>query len=709
MSFNGRDLLPAGHIKAPPGATALYEATFHAERIEVDENRWFPLFRKDRWFHRITTAAELGGMQWSVNVPQIWQHMRIFLELADRILKALMAEKHPFMETLLFGHMGRWKDFYAGPDVMKEPFQTALVLLSMDKYRQVWNARRPRTRRPPGYTGGPAAPLDAVDPRDIFPHDRHPITHDEWYTRFANLTKNQQWSIMNQHDEGSKSTYGMTVYKDGGMICLNNHLIFQLMKGGLTLSEQCFTYLLLAVTTLHELAHAITYRRFLERRTRYTDVPVTMKLNQYIEPFVDFRGQSEMGYAFETAVFGGAIRSSHLMSHEAAIPLAVRVESWPFPTQSEKTKGLGKIYPGHPDLAPGVPINRTIVTASFVSKMMSELFWKQVRHKAVHFRCVALFRGTTPNQPDHPWSWPRYANEIELNNELISRRISSNILGRIERDMIASWTWNKEHWQQRRRGWYDSEKQKWASSPWGAHTTQRAYIDRFSVEFQKGPNRSLKSCHGIVKTLTQRNVIRSSLPLNEYKRRLSVNPNFVYYHLVCLLMQACLPVRRTWERHQGKAPSPSDFFVPSREGLLAGKQPLYLSVHVSDGDENETLPASEFWDPFASPSPDAKPAPKPAHLIDQTDYLDLVRKVIEHQACEGVVMSAPWLGEILRVEASIRTQREALRASVPDDQERRSTCVSWDFSTPPYDKAVCRWDPENNTWQPASPPSSPQP
>ena len=82
-------------MKASAVNKTIHEATFKADRIDVDENRWFPLFQKSRWFDYAQPAAELGGKRWSVDVPEIWEHMRIALELADRMLKAMIAEKHP--------------------------------------------------------------------------------------------------------------------------------------------------------------------------------------------------------------------------------------------------------------------------------------------------------------------------------------------------------------------------------------------------------------------------------------------------------------------------------------------------------------------------------------------------------------------------------------------------------------------------------------
>ena len=61
-----------------------------------------------------------------------------------------------------------------------------------------------------------------------------------------------------------------------------------------------------------------------------------------------------------------------------------------------------------------------------------------------------------------------------------------------------------------------------------------------------------------------------------------------------------------------------------------------------------------FYNPILHPY---RPSPT---QFNHTDYLDLVRSIIEHLALTGIVVSAPWLNEILRVEKSIRESRELI-------------------------------------------------
>ena len=113
----------------------------------------------------------------------------------------------------------------------------------------------PNTPSTPYQQGSPAPP--PPDPADIFPHDRIPISDADWYTRFQQLTKDQEFCFLN--DPNSSAVNGVTHLRDGGIICLNTYLLFQLMKGGLTISEQCFAYLLLARLVSYFLACRFYY------------------------------------------------------------------------------------------------------------------------------------------------------------------------------------------------------------------------------------------------------------------------------------------------------------------------------------------------------------------------------------------------------------------------------------------------------------------
>lgn len=67
---------------------------FHSERIKVDEPKWFRFFRKSRWWDPEKRHDSALGLQWSVDDPKVWAQLSIVLELANRILSALVDDEH---------------------------------------------------------------------------------------------------------------------------------------------------------------------------------------------------------------------------------------------------------------------------------------------------------------------------------------------------------------------------------------------------------------------------------------------------------------------------------------------------------------------------------------------------------------------------------------------------------------------------------------
>lgn len=68
--------------------------TYRLEELKVDEDSWLPFFKKDRWFSTAADDSVLTGKFWSVDDPVVWKELRVVLELANRLLTALIKDKH---------------------------------------------------------------------------------------------------------------------------------------------------------------------------------------------------------------------------------------------------------------------------------------------------------------------------------------------------------------------------------------------------------------------------------------------------------------------------------------------------------------------------------------------------------------------------------------------------------------------------------------
>jgi hypothetical protein len=124
--------------------------------------------------------------------------------------------------------------------------------------------------------------------------------------------------------------------------------------------------------------------------------------------------------------------------------------------------------------------------------------------------------------------------------------------------------------------------------------------------------------------------------------------------------------------------------------MARGKAQIKL-VHYSLVTGGETLPASRFFDPLQGEG-------RVITTFTQVDYLDLVLKIKNYFAANGVIVSKPWLNEIVRVERRLREQRQ-LRPGGTLAEQVLCWCACWDFEVPEYDPdAFTRWDGPELGW-----------
>ncbi|KAI1425126.1 hypothetical protein F5Y12DRAFT_784898 [Xylaria sp. FL1777] len=256
-------LLPGGHQKADYGPVDISEnetpkyvaggvmgerkedavlRVFNEERIQVDEDNWLDFLKKDRWYDYVKPEPLLYGSNWSVDNPKVWDVLKISVDLVDRMMKSLIADKHEMIETILYGLMADWEDVSNDP----KPFPRANVLLTRQLHRAICVAAQK-----------PCA-LDYVDT----------LTSAEWTTRLETLMKGQVFTFIERFDE-SNSTWGVTIHNLRGLIALDVNPLKSLMSNEITIAERCLLHLNLTAT------------------------------------YVDFDGLNELGYAAEQRIFGG--------------------------------------------------------------------------------------------------------------------------------------------------------------------------------------------------------------------------------------------------------------------------------------------------------------------------------------------------------------------------------------------------------------------
>ncbi|KAI1747238.1 hypothetical protein F4782DRAFT_446123 [Xylaria castorea] len=110
-----------------------FREEYEKMRIEVDETTWFHFLQKSRWYNltdhpRRPTQPVAKGGPWTVDDPAIWENLSVSIELANRMLKALIFDRHGALETLLFGRLLYWRSIPSR--AASRPFEDAIVLLS---------------------------------------------------------------------------------------------------------------------------------------------------------------------------------------------------------------------------------------------------------------------------------------------------------------------------------------------------------------------------------------------------------------------------------------------------------------------------------------------------------------------------------------------------------------------------------------------------
>ncbi|KAI1320165.1 hypothetical protein F5Y16DRAFT_87360 [Xylariaceae sp. FL0255] len=236
---------------AGPGTwEEVLDKIFEEERIAVDESTWLPIFNKKRWYDCSRTSSSIGGSKWSIDHPLVWEHLSTCIELANRMILALINEQHQGLETVLYGVIGMWTDVAAdlwpppGPPGPPEPSPQAQVLLSYKMYKDQCDKK------------GVACPLDQVKS----------FTSADWLARWNDLLQATFWSFLSGPGQASTcdSTMGVTIVDNAPVhtiIYINSWFLELLITRDLTLAERVQTQVLLAITIIHELMHSLQFYR----------------------------------------------------------------------------------------------------------------------------------------------------------------------------------------------------------------------------------------------------------------------------------------------------------------------------------------------------------------------------------------------------------------------------------------------------------------
>ncbi|KAI1179174.1 hypothetical protein F4777DRAFT_575205 [Nemania sp. FL0916] len=503
LPFEG---IPSGHHAGQDGQviTPLYERLL----IVPDEDTWLPVFRKDRWFSRASPHL-------NVDDPVVWRELRISLELANRILLALVKDKHVFLQTMLYGVLSHWINNTVSNPPSAEPAPNAQVLLSHSYTANMWTTHA----QPPG-TSFPLADVPTK-------------TEEEWRHRLIELTSNVDWAFT-PIQAATRRTDGI-MYHALNIITLDVTKINMIIQNRFTPAERCVALVTQASTILHELMHAIgTSRKFHDPETRYSTLAVRTD-DSLAEPYIDYGGAAELGYAFENAVFGGVLRDAcEWADPDTYIPFANHLIKWPFmPRVDDPT--LGANAPAdHPDFGPDRDNAVTIVPSIWFSRLLSDHFW------------------TDDTRP----------------------RKSDDFFQRLD------------YW--RTTSWYNSA--------WG-YSHMRALLSEFLNEMKNSPGERDRFLLAERANLMARSVPYDANH-DIYCGRLDIAGDYWVWSAVGLLMLATLPIERSARTRLPNTQWETLYFFPSDANQGPRRQIRWVPSTIETPERPTTISVSEVFDPF---------------------------------------------------------------------------------------------------------------
>ncbi|KAI0391552.1 hypothetical protein F5Y17DRAFT_460732 [Xylariaceae sp. FL0594] len=609
-------------------------------RIKVDESKWFPFLKKDRWYDWIQTSPpgppDEQGKVWSIDDPDIWAAIRTPL---DEFGVPIIILTFP-IETMLWGRMAYWVKAIPAKFKAPEPFPNCRVLLgrNLDIHLTA--------------SGGDPTPVDwaAISRRD----ERH------WRDRLAYLLHKHLMSFaILDCIEAHACDIDQDVPEYTSICHINCDKVTLLMRDDLTLSERALLEIQLAVTIVHEFMHAIySARKALDRKKDGNCIDPKDPFRRG-DPLYNCEGVTELGVTMEQHVFDGLMDGRPSSSGIPIVMMCVRAPNRTMPNTSYRGSVPGSWQAD--------PLHVHFPTTLWASKLLSEEFWADPRlprksdnffHKTPVFQC--------DEKPGGGFGF------------VYAKNFNSFPIVYPEDDRAAdTWSDRQQLWAIYRMNWYEREFPVFDISPW-SDMFARHRLSEFSRAFAK---RDEFACGQIAQWFLKGMPWEQSL--KEYTDKGATN-NWIF-HVIGLLMSASIPTREREYTVSGMNALPFSYVgFPSRSADAAGqKTRVYIPSEIYTRKDIKTVPASQFYNPFAGDS-------LPADRIAQDDYLALADAVVAHVSGRFPIYPA-WVAELVKRRAEIKDARDKIRRDYPSSHRQRWSSA-WDFVVPAYSVDAVVWD-----------------
>ncbi|KAI1322122.1 hypothetical protein F5Y16DRAFT_416371 [Xylariaceae sp. FL0255] len=645
-------LLSGGHVPEVPQnqesreeAQARAETTlrniFSEESLIVNESNWFSFFQK----------------------TVVWATLRLSFELANRMLNALIDDEQDILQTILFGRIEYWKNLedIGGPS----PDEESLVLLSA--------AMEASIPDPTGSQQEPKVP-------DI---GRRAAIE----SRLNYCARNLWWSFMGSRGlqvEPAAETVTNGRQTDRFTI-INISPVQLLLNGDLTISERCHLHFFLAQTIVHELMHAIMFERMGNVDDKWNKLKASdrKRVDELIEPFVDFDHLSEIGMAFESRIFNGSTPANQTGLN--CIPLAHSGERWPFPTIT-----AGFVNENHPVYCGQGQLIIDRYAAIQTARLLSENFWTgataPARKSDFNWHRITIFSASSTTSSD-----PRYGGWPAIWEPVTIDKTNADLWLPGDAESVEAWDKRLKYLEICRAGWYEREKAAWVRTPWAYPMRLFTQIDIFQKASQtKNEAAGALACEQLSSILPwdDEKGFRDGLPTQTNLR----NHDWIFFAL-SMLMYATMPVR-TKAIITG---ADDEFamcrtFLKPRSGTASGG-PKEFKRSVEDFNAPpDTREANTFHDPF-----DQGKSKRP---VTHEHYLNLVDQLLDTIKRNESLVSGPWYAEVQRVCGELRAERKRLQDEQSSNHQTRWS-VRWTFVVPGYDPSNLgwmQWSNASNDW-----------
>ncbi|KAI1121982.1 hypothetical protein F5Y10DRAFT_287633 [Nemania abortiva] len=617
------------------------------ERIQVDETRWLPFLRKDRWFNwtededlRISKEGKL----WSVDDPKVWEHLCVIIEL---------------LQTILYGRVAYWSEFQDVFGIPPRPDSS--VLLSYSTEQKISRQR------------GVPCEWD-----HILLH-----TSEEWRERLIWLLEKAIWGPFNLGYAFGATLKKLKVLGSGwtsdrypAIITISTEGLFNLINSDMTLAERCMLQVRIALTMVHEIMHAVWHLRYKDGSYIGDNLDPARAGRVPEESFLNGEGAAEIGHCMDQLFFGGTLHTHPQALPTPLLPMVAVLKEFPS-TNLPVRRTL--IVPNSAFLKDDALNITHFVPLVWVSKMLSESFWQDPAYPKKSenfFHRNPIFVSETRNDAPRP-----SAPIVRALAGLSYSYSDDNVL-------VEQWNEKERCWNSFRDGWYPRELKNWERSPWSECLLRRMYAD-FEMAFEE---KDLITCATIASSFANRVIWNGGKEAFIRYMPIPGRGSRVWaWHIVGLFMIASIPVVNT--RIQ-RGPQPSGkmgvYMVPSKEALAAGRDKWVTFDNIPEKGAGPPASAEpiKVYDWIRGTGEHTN--------YNQLTCLEIVRSTMTFITQNKGVVHGRWLKAITSATKALLADRNAISASYPDDHATK-WASKWVFNFPAYSPARVQW--KDNGWK----------